>query len=496
MSQVLATAISSTSFETIFTSALQAYKKRTKKDIASHPLAAELQTCDSPDAILSVLQAQVQVFDQSRSADDRLTKWLNPTVHVLYAFSATLGQGVGMVFPPAKVLFAGIGVLLQVVKDIRDSQEALVDLFGHIGYFFRQLETYIEVKPTAAMTEITVKIMVEVFLILGIVMKEIKQGRIKKYLKVLIGRKDIEGALQRLDKLMQEEARMASAEVLKITHGVEEDVKNVADKVQDVDRTMQGIGERVKGVDDRVKVVGDKVDIALEGTLTGNGMRFYQQRWLSPPDPSFNYNTACDARHMGTSAWCTQGNTFADWHTSGGLLWIYGKRKYLIKIITGSGKTILSSAIIQDMKALSSVGSALMAYFYFDFKDTGKQDARALLSSLLIQLSDQSDPCCDALFSFYSRHKRGSEQPTIDSLMLCLKTMLTTIWPLPTYLIVDALDECPDFPGIPSLREKVLGLVRELVEFRHPNLQLCITSHPEFDIRIALQPWVTQQTKG
>ncbi len=145
------------------------------------------------------------------------------------------------------------------------------------------------------------------------------------------------------------------------------------------------------------------------------------------------------------------------------------------------------------MKKLSNVGSALMAYFYFDFKDTGKQDARALLSSLLIQLSDQSDPCCDALFSLYSRHKRGSEQPTIDSLMLCLKNMLTKIGSFPTYLIVDALDECPDHSGMPSSRETVLGLVGELVEFRHPNLRLCITSRPEFDIRIALQPLATQQ---
>ncbi|KAH9177940.1 hypothetical protein EDB89DRAFT_1844054, partial [Lactarius sanguifluus] len=213
------------------------------------------------------------------------------------------------------------------------------------------------------------------------------------------------------------------------------------------------------------------------------------RRWLSPPDPSVNYNTACDAHHMGTSSWCTQGNTFSNWQSSGGLLWIYGKRN----CIRVNHLLSTSSAIIQDMKALSNVGLALMAYFYFDFKDTGKQDSRALLSSLLIQLSDQSDPCCDALFSFYLRHKRGSEQPTIDSLMLCLKTMLTTIGPLPTYLIVDALDECPDFPGIPSPREKVLGLVGELVEFRHPNLRLCITSRPEFDIRIALRPWVTQR---
>jgi len=145
------------------------------------------------------------------------------------------------------------------------------------------------------------------------------------------------------------------------------------------------------------------------------------------------------------------------------------------------------------MKELSNIGLALMAYFYFDFKDTGKQDARALLSSLIIQLSDQSDPCCDALFSLYSRHKRGSEQPTIDSLMLCLENMLTAIGSLPIYLVVDALDECPDYPGIPSPREKVLGLVGELVDFRHPNLRLCITSRLEFDIRIALRPLATQQ---
>ncbi|KAI9431193.1 hypothetical protein H4582DRAFT_2063047 [Lactarius indigo] len=184
MSQALAAATSSTNFESIFTSAFQAYKKRTKKDTTSHPLAAQLQTCHSPDAILSVLQAQVQVFDQSRSADERLTKWLNPTVHVLYAFSATLGQGIGMVFSPARIVFAGIGVLLQVVKEVRDDQDALVDLFGHIEYFFRRLETYIEVRPTAAMTEITVKIMVEVLFILGVVTKEIKQGRISMFFPV------------------------------------------------------------------------------------------------------------------------------------------------------------------------------------------------------------------------------------------------------------------------------------------------------------------------
>ncbi|KAH9009923.1 hypothetical protein EDB83DRAFT_2451791, partial [Lactarius deliciosus] len=107
--------------------------------------------------------------------------------------------------------------------------------------------------------------------------------------------------------------------------------------------------------------------------------------------------------------------------------------------ISGSGKSVLSSAILRDIKSMSDAGSAFLAYFYFDFKDTTKQDLRALVSSLLVQLSDQSDTSCDALSSLYSAHKRGSEQPTVASLAQCLKDMLTMIGQVPIYLIIDAL---------------------------------------------------------
>ena len=59
---------------------------------------------------------------------------------------------------------------------------------------------------------------------------------------------------------------------------------------------------------------------------------------------------------------------------------------------------------------------------------------------------------------------------------------------LPTYLIMDALDESPNAPGIPSPREKVLQLVEELVELCLPNLRICVTSRPEIDIRNVLEP--------
>jgi hypothetical protein len=84
--------------DSIFTSAFQAYKKKTGKDITSHPLAAELQSCHSADEILAILQNQIPSSSaQSQSTDERFAKWLIPTVNVLYAFSDALGEGLSLV---------------------------------------------------------------------------------------------------------------------------------------------------------------------------------------------------------------------------------------------------------------------------------------------------------------------------------------------------------------------------------------------------------------
>ena len=97
MSQTPTTTAASSCFQAIFQVALKSYTKQTKEDLIAHPLASQLQSCNSTAAIIVVLQDQVQEFDKSRSGDERLTKWLNPTVNVISAFSATVSGGVGLV---------------------------------------------------------------------------------------------------------------------------------------------------------------------------------------------------------------------------------------------------------------------------------------------------------------------------------------------------------------------------------------------------------------
>jgi hypothetical protein len=169
---------SSAKFQLLINNALKAYEKRTRKDLLAHPLAIQLQACNSPADILTILQQQVQGLDQSRSSNDRWTKWLDPTVSVLYALSETLGEGVALAFPPAKVIFAGVGVLLSAAKDVRGDQNTLIDVLERMEGFFRRLEIYTEVPATTEMMDTIILIMVEVLSILGIATKEVKQGRI------------------------------------------------------------------------------------------------------------------------------------------------------------------------------------------------------------------------------------------------------------------------------------------------------------------------------
>ena len=99
MSQTRPTSTSSSIFQAIFNNALKTYERRTKKDLLAHPLAAQLQPCDSPSSILNVLQQQVQELNRAQSRNERLTKWLDPTVNVLYTLSETLGEAVSLVCP-------------------------------------------------------------------------------------------------------------------------------------------------------------------------------------------------------------------------------------------------------------------------------------------------------------------------------------------------------------------------------------------------------------
>jgi hypothetical protein len=214
---------------------------------------------------------------------------------------------------------------------------------------------------------------------------------------------DLEDALKKLDRLTQEEARMAHAEVLRIAHNIRNEVKIIDGKVEGVGEKVEKVGDKVG---DKVQCVDEKVQVVIDGArglsspfktiltpvlsdgkqakliiqqtasgidemkcsclptnpavaccshsnvLTGNQLKQLLRTWLSPADPSTNHNTARKAHHNGTAMWLFQGSIVVEWKTTGSLLWIHGKRVFLSlfsseqlltdsDMVAGSGKSVI-----------------------------------------------------------------------------------------------------------------------------------------------------------
>jgi hypothetical protein len=242
--------------------------------------------------------------------------------------------------------------------------------------------------------------------------------------------------------------------------------------------------------------------------------------WLSPPDPWKNHHIACESRHPGSGSWFIRGNTFSEWKASeapSSLLWVHGKRPLMSRSYvfaeadfffrSGRGKkcflvrqtlifpsreliVLISSTIIEDIDAMRKDGLASLAFFYCDFREDEMTGLRGLLSSLLVQLCHQSDSYSDVLFEFYSKYVKGFRPPSNHALVRCLKDILKLTKQVPVYIIVDALDECPNTPAVRSPRAKVLSFVEELIESQFPNLRICVTSRLEADIKDILDPLI------
>lgn len=155
--------------------------------------------------------------------------------------------------------------------------------------------------------------------------------------------------------------------------------------------------------------------------------------------------------------------------------------------------TLASSTIIEDIENMRKCGLASLGIFFHDFRDVEKKDLRGLLSSVLDQLCGQSNSYHDILSIFYSTHHHCNRalSPSNDDLLKCLKTLLQLQGQAPVYLIIDALNECPNTSAtvLPSPREDILKALKDLIYVQLPNLRICITSVPEPDIKAALNPF-------
>jgi Cdc6-like AAA superfamily ATPase len=197
-------------------------------------------------------------------------------------------------------------------------------------------------------------------------------------------------------------------------------------------------------------------------------------RWLSPSDPSTNFNKALKQRQEGTGLWLLQNSQFKKWHSQRhSFLWLYG--------IPGCGKTILSSTIIKHL--VDTHPDQLLLYFYFDFTDTGKQTLDNVIRSLISQLYHKRKDTQKLLDSLFSSCDKGLCEPTCESLCKVFLHMINQVQEI--YIVLDALDECRTRKG--PLPEGLLAWIRSLSDIEQRNVHLLVASRPEHDIEVVLR---------
>ncbi|KAH9969849.1 hypothetical protein BC827DRAFT_1263022 [Russula dissimulans] len=211
-------------FTAIFSAASTEYQTVTGKRLDAHPFAIQFEDCDDPEAVSDILRTQALAFSNVPQGEEKLMTWLDPTVHILFSFSATLGEWVALPFSPAKIICTGISVLLQAVGDVATSCDKLIHLFERIQLFLERLKIYSGIPLTYELGKLLGKILAELLSVLALSTKEMTDWRISKLIQLLctyradyctelffmrlLGRNDVEDALSRLDLLTKYSLRM------------------------------------------------------------------------------------------------------------------------------------------------------------------------------------------------------------------------------------------------------------------------------------------------
>ena len=247
------------------------------------------------------------------------------------------------------------------------------------------------------------------------------------------------------------------------------DVQSIKDTALEMQKEVQALKDIAIRTENEVRSTKD-----LTNDIHRNLQLDSIRRWLAPPDPSTNHNRACRSREGTTGSWFIESEAFARWKETDALLWLHGK--------AGCGKTVLSSTIIAEtIRECSNRSGAAVAYFYFDFNDSEKENPDKMIGSILIQLYRESSKTMDLLESLYSSCNGGQRQPDTDTLLMSLKEVIESFEE--TYLILDALDEC-------SAREQLFESIKTIKEWGTSHLHMLLTSRQVEDIEEFLEPFM------
>ncbi|KAF8143221.1 hypothetical protein K438DRAFT_1876563 [Mycena galopus ATCC 62051] len=417
-------------FRRLWEDATKKYEDDANVELATHPLVE----CNDPDAVLDVLDGDLQKFKKYRRKKERFRNSLKPLLHIIGSLSETAGEVVGVVVPFAKAGFVALGVLVQAAENVSERYDRIKDLCERLCSMMERVRVYSSsTRLPNSLREVVIRMLAHLLSIFALMRKEMQRSRIVSYLRVLIRLPDVEDALKIMDNLVKEEQSMGVANIVVFAG-------EILDHVHEDER--QKLATSVRS-------------------------------WLKAPDAQTDHNTARSRHTDNTGSWLVRSDQYESWKsTSSSFFWISGK--------PGAGKTILCSTIIKDI----SVSGNVLGYFYFYNGDPEKQTLRGMLSSIIFQLDEQLHGDQSPLLTLYKELNNGSHQPSIPQLSTCLERLIIALSPQPIFIVLDALDEC-------SSPHELAPILRDFCRWGEGCVHVLVTSRPEDAVINVLHPLAT-----
>lgn len=270
---------------------------------------------------------------------------------------------------------------------------------------------------------------------------------------------DVAGVLAHCERLKSFCEAAMTRDLLAVSSLIKQDLKTIDATTRRVELNQRGHSVQIDNISDNL--ANFQLDEKWHRICT----------WLAAPDPSTNFSEGLRKRQPMTGQWLINSDAYTEWKARPGQLFhLFGK--------PGCGKSVLCATIVEDTMKLKDTSKTAVAYFYFDFNDKQKQDFGKCLCSLISQLSMQLAQAPGSLLDVYGQCQNGQHQASPEQLAAVLLQICRSFEDI--YLILDALDECPD-------REDLLEWIASLTTTYSTSLRIVVLSRKERDIDDALR---------
>ncbi|TRM67283.1 hypothetical protein BD626DRAFT_396123 [Schizophyllum amplum] len=313
--------------------AIERYRSETGTDLFAQSDAL----FDSETAILRYIDEQEKTFAQFRAdGPQRLRAALAPVAAACGPLCTIAGEGASLIFAPSKVLFTAVGELAKVAVEVREELDSIVDAFDTIEHHLRVLKPIAarDVLQDEALKETSVRLLAQILVVLGVIQKVRKDGRLVLWLKMLGGSKQVSSALDELGRLATNQHQTISAVTLSTareTMAILTDGKAADKHEHDVTHaSLACIAKTAQDIHDTIR----RSDAATQGQIIANRgfleniqrallqqineMRVNQRdadidkiyEWLEYPDSSVKMNTLLEDRASSTGSWFLDGEAY------------------------------------------------------------------------------------------------------------------------------------------------------------------------------------------